>query len=677
QGPLEITKILQRDPNAMQNPDSPLWGPMSAPHHWGESHFGYYLSRDEWVLRRHAQMLSDAGVDVVIFDVTNQITYPRSYRALCRVWSQIRKEGGRTPQIAFLTPFWDPARVLRTLYEDLYRPGDYADLWFRWDGKPLIMGDPGLLTEESVRRTPREPSSLTLDGSLGQTFHATRPLTFVGAPFPTWSTKTSATTVSLYDRPGGKLLGRKRFTNMKDNAVFGLDFAKPLPPGNYYFEQSQLSGTAGWWSLLNDVYPGGRAYTDGVAANGDRTLSLKYFGDDTETVVASEGTVASPAESARLLREMHNFWTFRKPRPDYFDGPNGGKTGEWGWLDVYPQKVYKRSSGVPEQMTVGVAQNALDGKLSVLSNLRAHGRSFHNGQQPPPSGQDFTGRNFQEQWKRALQVDPQFLFITGWNEWIAGRFGADAPFYGAGPVAFVDQFNHEYSRDIEPVRGGHGDAYYYQFVSYMRRYKGARAPQMASGPRTIRIDGRFTDWQGVTPEFRDDRFDTTHRNEAGWDPKVRYINRSGRNDFVRSKIARDAKFVYAYAQTRAPLSPRAGEWMNLYLNTDNDLKTGWLGFDMAINRTAKAQGQSSVEAFRNGKWQPVGQAAFHARGHEIEIAIPRRLLAAASTPAAASKYFGLDFKWTDNTSTSGNALNVYSHGDTAPNGRFAYRYIAK
>ncbi len=108
-GPFDNTKILHRDPDALQKPDSPLWGPVNAPHHWGESVFGYYLSRDEWVLRRHAQMLSDADVDVVIFDVSNNLTYPRAYRALGKVWSQMRRDGHRTPQIAFLTPFlWRP-----------------------------------------------------------------------------------------------------------------------------------------------------------------------------------------------------------------------------------------------------------------------------------------------------------------------------------------------------------------------------------------------------------------------------------------------------------------------------------------------------------------------------------------------------------------------------------------
>ena len=49
------------------------------------------------------------------------------------------------------------------------------------------------------------------------------------------------------------------------------------------------------------------------------------------------------------------------------------------------------------------------------------------------------------------------------------------------PVMFVDEFDQEHSRDIEPMKGGHGDNYYYQMVDYIRRYKGLA--QAASGGR--------------------------------------------------------------------------------------------------------------------------------------------------------------------------------------------------
>ena len=60
QGPFDITKILAADADTMIKPDSPLWGPLHAPHHWGESIFGYYVSEDEGVIRARVVLL-DAG----------------------------------------------------------------------------------------------------------------------------------------------------------------------------------------------------------------------------------------------------------------------------------------------------------------------------------------------------------------------------------------------------------------------------------------------------------------------------------------------------------------------------------------------------------------------------------------------------------------------------------------
>ena len=83
------------------------------------------------------------------------------------------------------------------------------------------------------------------------------------------------------------------------------------------------------------------------------------------------------------------------------------------------------------------------------------------------------GLNFQEQWDHALKMDPELIFITGWNEWIAGRYKN----WQGTENAFVDQCDKEYSRDIEPMKGGFADNYYYQLVANIRRYKGVRHPR--------------------------------------------------------------------------------------------------------------------------------------------------------------------------------------------------------
>src|SRR4051812_23606282 len=79
QGPRDISKILAQDSDALHHPDSPLWGGNGVAHYWGEPLYGYYLSTDPWVLRRHAQLLADAGIDTLIFDTTNAQSYPEVY----------------------------------------------------------------------------------------------------------------------------------------------------------------------------------------------------------------------------------------------------------------------------------------------------------------------------------------------------------------------------------------------------------------------------------------------------------------------------------------------------------------------------------------------------------------------------------------------------------------------
>ena len=62
------------------------------------------------------------------------------------------------------------------------------------------------------------------------------------------------------------------------------------------------------------------------------------------------------------------------------------------------------------------------------------------------------GYNFAEQWEFALANDPDLIFITGFNEWIAQRQPANA----SEPIVFVDNASMEASRDTEPMRGGYG-----------------------------------------------------------------------------------------------------------------------------------------------------------------------------------------------------------------------------
>ncbi len=631
-GPFDISKILKASPNAMNEPENPLWGPKHYPHHWGESIFGYYRNDDPAVLRKHAQMLSDAGVDAVFFDVTNQLTYPQSWKALGKTFDEMRAQGLKVPQMAFLTPFWQPRKVVKELYEQLYKPGLHPDLWFRWKGKPLILADPDLLRDDVLKREGTTTAVRLEPGkTLGTAFAVDAPFAAASLCTPTFDARGSSATLTL--RRGdarGEVVATRRLEHVRDNAWSAVVLDAPAPSGAYYLELSDPKGPIGIWR--NDA----------------GEVNLRVNGWDEET------------------RRMLDFFTFRRPQPDYFKGPTA--RAQWSWLEVHPQHPFPDEHGETEQVSVGVAQNAVDGKLGVMSHPRALGRSYANGRVPTADEIDYTGKNVVEQWRRAREIDPPLVFVTGWNEWIAGRYDETFPLEGSSRVTFVDQFDREHSRDIEPMKGGHGDAFYYQLVSEVRKFKGARpVPPVVSKP--IAIDGRFDDWEGVGPEFRDTVGDPMDRDFPGWGRKLRYEDHTGRNDLTAAKVSRSADRVAFLLQCAEAIEtiPEAPGPM-LFLDVDSDPKTGWLGYDFVVGRTP---GGATIERNVANKYEwadpkPVDAAV---SGDRLELTVP--LAALGLKPGAAT----IDFKWFDATVAPADWPDFTLHGDAAPNDRFNYRAI--
>ncbi len=128
-------------------------GPMGFAHYWAEPYFGYYRSDDEWVLRKHANQLTSAGVDFVFFDFTNGYIYERNLEKLLSVWNQMRIEGQKVPQVAFhIGNSVDYAKKsFSSLNALLFSNNRYEDMWFKWDGKPLVLG-----TADYIKTLPAE-----------------------------------------------------------------------------------------------------------------------------------------------------------------------------------------------------------------------------------------------------------------------------------------------------------------------------------------------------------------------------------------------------------------------------------------------------------------------------------------------------------------------------------------
>ena len=111
---------------------------------------GYFLSKDEYVIRKDMSMLADAGVDVLVMDVTNAVRYWDEWDVIFPVMQRMKAEGNKVPQFCFWA-FNGPAiTVVQDLYDKVYKVDKYKDLWFHWDGKPLL-----LVQRQAERRRER------------------------------------------------------------------------------------------------------------------------------------------------------------------------------------------------------------------------------------------------------------------------------------------------------------------------------------------------------------------------------------------------------------------------------------------------------------------------------------------------------------------------------------------
>jgi hypothetical protein len=581
----DVSKVLAADPGARLNGRHPLWA--EGMYHWGEPEMGYFLSKDPYVVRHDMSMLADAGVDVVIMDVTNAECYWDEWEVVFSVMEKMKAEGNRVPQFCFWSFNGPSITVVQSLYERIYRPGKYKDLWFFWDGKPLLLynGKPSVDSNGPVTQHPN-PN---------------------------------------YDSKAQSDPHHSHFHDPEYSEKFYKDYTKEV---KRYFTLRTM-----WWGYYE--WAGSR-----------------YIGTE-------------------------DHWSF------------GYDLGDERVKRMTPGDLLSRHAGRKEEAAVTPAQHP--SSLTGKSWTREHG-------EPPLDAHDLPlaayvpwlgktvqhpegyGIYFQQRWDEALQADPQFLYLNDWNEWTAGKFtmgpGTFLPFMRRqSDYYFVDQYNAEFNRTIQPMNGGYTDNYYMQMVQNIRRYKGVRSIPVLSGLHTMAVDGRFSDWAAVDLEYRDTIGDTVHRDYPGYGG-LYYTDDLGRNDIATCKVAVDSDNVYFYVQTTEPLTPHTGRhWMLLLIDADRNHETGWFGYDFLVNERildARTTTLLRYDAHATGNsWVDVAQLRYAYAGKEMELAIPRRLL------GLSGDAFSFDFHWCDNPRDLKDPISLSTAGDSAPNRRFNYRCIWK
>ncbi|MEG0806756.1 MAG: hypothetical protein RR410_00225 [Alistipes sp.] len=507
------------------SPQEIHFGPKIAMHHWGKPALDYYVGNDRWVIRRHAQMLAEAGVDVIFIDLTNGFSYLPVVKTLCEVYAQMLREKNPRPQISFVLNA-NAATVIDQLQE-LYLQSQLSRLWYELGGKPLILA-------------PLENYGAAID---------------------------------------------KRYTI------------------RYAWFDSQF-GHGGQW---------------------------------------------------------------------YGNGLN-----KWTWGEFSPQR------NVVEQMSVMAGSHA---HLNIGRSYTGASPAGMGGYQPANTTpeQQAAGSYFKQQFRRAIACDPDMIFVTGWNEWVAqrqinGEGGAYCGSFlgkpiGNGDTYFVDCYNQEYSRDVEPCANGIKDTYYYYMVDNLRRYKGVEAVAPVAEIHKIDIDGQFDDWTSLGTRYRDYTLDTQPRDHWGFGYRNRHLtNTTGRNDISYAKVATDATMLYFYVETIDPITPHTDKnWMRLFIGVKGSEAPAWEGFQWVINHQITDQTQTQLQRCTGGwRWEKAATLHYAVNKNRLEIAVPLATLGITDP-----RQFTVDFKWIDNSVTTGDISDCMRDGDSAPDNRYRYRYIFK
>jgi len=221
----DVSRVLAADPQARLNAQHPLW--TEGTYHWGEPEMGYFLSKDEYVIRHDMSMLADAGVDVIILDVTNGVLYWDEWAAIFAVMEKMKAEGIRVPQICFWAFNGPVITVVQDLYEQIYQAGKYQDLWFYWDGKPLLLcnGTPEVDANGQGVRNPNPHYDAAASTDAKNPHYGDPEYTKSSYLDYTKAVKNFFTRRTMWW--GYHDWAGKRFVGTEDNWSFGLDLSNP------------------------------------------------------------------------------------------------------------------------------------------------------------------------------------------------------------------------------------------------------------------------------------------------------------------------------------------------------------------------------------------------------------------------------------------------------------------
>lgn len=194
---------------------APNASPLTYMHWTNQPLFGYYNSSDPYIIKKHIEMLTMADVDFIFLDTTNYYIYDKNLSQHYQEASQIKgsatavldtfleynNQGWDIPKVAFYTNSCSGTRT-QEIFDAFYSSGKYEEIWFKPNGKPLIIGTTENNGGGSDMPTNDPTKYDNISESLQEYFDVfesqwpTRPATPQGFPWMDWEAPQSYHSVS-------------------------------------------------------------------------------------------------------------------------------------------------------------------------------------------------------------------------------------------------------------------------------------------------------------------------------------------------------------------------------------------------------------------------------------------------------------------------------------------------
>ncbi len=419
-------------------------------------------------------------------------------------------------------------------------------------------------------------------------------------------------------------------------------------------------------NIYNTFYRAGR-YKDSWYCIDGRPMIIGYTTaiKDRREAKSRGDTAYAPEDLSPELQDF--FYVKEACWPNDFHYANSFPYTEW----VYPQPLNGNT------MNVSVATHPMVPFSFSLTheNWCNWGRGYDVVTGENMHEDIYRGTFFQSEWETVHASDPQpeIIMVTGWNEWIAFK----QP-YG-GEYMLCDNVDMEYSRDIEPMKGGYEDAYFIQMITNIRKYKYESSDDALGDNvyKTVDIAGPASEWDDVKAVYRRVGNDNTRRDYYGGSQSVRYKTPAADNNILTVRLTNDSENLYFRIECEGDVNVTGkSSWMNLFIGTGKPGKRGWESYEFVAGRVREdmnaASGVADVEKLApdfSGKKS--GEAEFAVSGNAVTYKVP---LSALGLQKGGADVLRIYFKVADGVENCSDIMDYYCTGRSLPMGRLSFEY---